>query len=302
MISTLTLIYILFIIGLTFSKNITIHRGVPLTNKEKKQVKDTVESDKESQDSKEEQSSSSPEEQPKQEISEVQPETPTEQPEEEQKDSSSELETQPDTKEPQEKLPDESSPEKTEKQTQPQSPKEDQKSEKPPKQGKKEKHITKKEKKDDVADEKDDFLYIVRLANTDIDGKKQVMHGLTQIKGIGRRLAIILTDKAGVDRTLKMGNLSEKQLTSITEALGSLVDNTPGWMLNHRKDYDSGEDIHLISGDIELKLRDDINKLKMIRSYRGVRHELGLPSRGQRTRANSRRGLAMGVSKKSQQK
>ena len=50
--------------------------------------------------------------------------------------------------------------------------------------------------------------------------------------------------------------------------------------------------------DIELRLRDEINIMKKIRSYRGIRHELGLPARGQRTRANNRKGLSLGVSKK----
>ena len=47
-----------------------------------------------------------------------------------------------------------------------------------------------------------------------------------------------------------------------------------------------------------MRLRDEINILKKIRSYRGIRHERGLPVRGQRTRANSRTGLTLGVSKK----
>ena len=286
---TLTLIYILFIIGLTFSKYISLYRGVPLTNKEKKPVEDTVESEKESQESKEESSSPISKEQPQSEEAEKQPVLADEQSDDNQEESDDAISQQDASEELKPQEPEE-----------PMgiSPSDEKKPAiKPTKQEKKEKPAPKKEK----PEEKDDFLYIVRLANSDIDGKKQVMHGLTQIKGIGRRLAITIADKAGVDRTMKMGNLSEKQLTNITQALESLSSSTPGWMLNHRKDVDSGEDIHLISADIDLRLRDDVNKLKMIRSYRGIRHESGLPCRGQRTRANSRKGLAMGVSRKSQQ-
>ena len=50
--------------------------------------------------------------------------------------------------------------------------------------------------------------------------------------------------------------------------------------------------------DIDMRLRDEINIMKKIRSYRGIRHERGLPARGQRTRANNRKGLSLGVSKK----
>ncbi len=148
-------------------------------------------------------------------------------------------------------------------------------------------------------DEKDtDFNYIVRIANADIDGEKKVAFGLTQIKGLGRRMAALVADTAGIDREIKCGNLTDSQLEKINEVLGNLSKKAPSWMLNHRKDFDTGEDIHLISTEVELRLRDEINLLKMIRSYRGIRHESGLSVRGQRTRANNRKGLALGVSKK----
>lgn len=148
-------------------------------------------------------------------------------------------------------------------------------------------------------DEKDtDFNYIVRIANADIDGEKKVAFGLTQIKGLGRRMATLVADRAGIDREIKCGNLTDSQLEKINEVLGNLSKKAPSWMLNHRKDFDTGEDIHLISTEVELRLRDEINLLKMIRSYRGIRHESGLSVRGQRTRANNRKGLALGVSKK----
>jgi len=69
-------------------------------------------------------------------------------------------------------------------------------------------------------------------------------------------------------------------------------------MLNHRKDIETGEDIHLIGSEIGLRLRDEINIMKKIRSYKGIRHERGLTVRGQRTRGNNRKGLTLGVSKK----
>jgi len=148
-------------------------------------------------------------------------------------------------------------------------------------------------------DEKDtDFNYIVRIANADIEGEKKVTFGLTQIKGLGRRMATLVADTAGIDRKTKCGNLTDSQLEKINEVLGNLSKKAPSWMLNHRKDFDTGEDIHLISTEVELRLRDEINLLKMIRSYRGIRHESGLSVRGQRTRANNRKGLALGVSKK----
>ena len=155
-----------------------------------------------------------------------------------------------------------------------------------------------KEIKTKKTEEKDDFRYIVRIADTDIDGEKQLIHGLTQIKGIGRHLSAFLVDKTGINRHTKVGNLTDQQIEQIKETLSTINEIAPSWMLNHQKDYDTGNNIHLISTQIDLRLRDDINKLKMIRSYRGIRHETGLKARGQRTRANGRKGLSLGVSKK----
>ena len=154
-----------------------------------------------------------------------------------------------------------------------------------------------KEKKD----HKDDFRYIVRIANTDIDGEKTLERGLTSIKGIGMHMSTLVIDYSGLDRNLKMGNLTDKQIEKIQDSLNSITDTAPKWMLNHRKDTEIGENIHFVGSEIEMKLRDEINIMKKIRSYKGIRHERGLTVRGQRTRANNRKGLTLGVSKKSVQ-
>jgi small subunit ribosomal protein S13 len=161
-----------------------------------------------------------------------------------------------------------------------------------------EKKEPKKEKAKKKTDHKEDFRYIVRIANTDLDGEKTVVHGLTGVKGVGMHMSTLVADTAGIDRYVKIGDLSDAQIEKIKETLENLKKKAPGWMLNQRKDYDTGEDIHLISSDIDMRLRDEINIMKKIRSYKGIRHESGLPVRGQRTRAHGRTGLAMGVSRK----
>ena len=145
---------------------------------------------------------------------------------------------------------------------------------------------------------KDDFRYIVRIANTDIDGEKKLVRGLTSIRGIGMHMSALITDETGIDRDIKIGNLTDSQIEKIKEALDVIEESAPAWMLNHRKDYETGEDIHLIGSDIDMRLRDEVNIMKKIRSYKGIRHERGLPARGQRTRANNRSGLTLGVSKR----
>lgn len=69
-------------------------------------------------------------------------------------------------------------------------------------------------------------------------------------------------------------------------------------MLNRQKDLATGENKHLLGQNILLTLREDLNTLKKIRCYRGIRHERGLKVRGQRTKSTGRRGSTIGVSKK----
>ena len=178
----------------------------------------------------------------------------------------------------------------------------DEKPKEPIKEAKKSSKEPKKEEKKgkskDKVDRGPDFKYIVRLSNTDVDGEKTIVYGLTTVKGIGVHMATLIVDEIKIDRSKKIGDLSDEQIEKIQELIDNIRNNAPSWMLNHQKDYDTGEDIHLVGSEIEMRLRDEINIMKKIRSYRGIRHERGLPVRGQRTRANNRTGLTLGVSKK----
>ena len=156
----------------------------------------------------------------------------------------------------------------------------------------------KKEKPQKKEGKSKDFKYIVRISNTDIDGDKNIVYGLKTIKGIGAHMANLIADEAKINKNLKIGDLKDLDIEKLQAIIDKVSESAPTWMLNHRKDYDTGEDIHLVGTEIEMRLRDEINIMKKIRSYRGIRHERGLPVRGQRTRANNRKGLALGVSKK----
>lgn len=148
-------------------------------------------------------------------------------------------------------------------------------------------------------EEKSDFRYIVRIANTDLDGNRSVVTALTGIKGIGTRLAEIVADRAGVPRSEKVGNLSEEKTEEIEGLVEEMSGNVPPWLLNRKKDYDTGEDVHIIGPDLDMVRSNDINRMRMIRCYRGIRHEQGKKVRGQRTRSNGRSGLTVGVRRKS---
>lgn len=143
-----------------------------------------------------------------------------------------------------------------------------------------------------------DFRYIVRLANSDLDGTRATGLALTGVRGVGLRMAEVVCKVAGVNAAEMIGNLPETTVDGIEQVLGQLPQKLPPWMLNHPRDYAAGETHHLVGGDLETARRDDVNLMKMIRSYRGVRHERGQKVRGQRTRSNGRTGMAAGVLKK----
>jgi small subunit ribosomal protein S13 len=166
------------------------------------------------------------------------------------------------------------------------------------KKDKKSKQPTREEEPTKKKEHDENFNYILRIVNTDINGENNIVQGLTQIKGVGRHMATFIADTARVDRKLKFGNLPQSEIEKIKEVLENIDEYAPPWMLNYQKDVYTGENMHLISTDVAIRLRDDINMMKMIRSYRGVRHELGLKVRGQRSSSNGRKGLALGVSKR----
>jgi len=147
----------------------------------------------------------------------------------------------------------------------------------------------------------DDFRYIVRLVNTDLDGNKDIVIALSGIKGVGLRTAEIIARMAGLSRDIKIGDLPEEKTAELEKLVQDYSEKAPHWMVNRQNDLSSGADLHLVGVEIDLTRRDDINMMRMIRCYRGVRHETGQKVRGQRTRANGRSGLTLGVMKRKEQ-
>ncbi|MHB1262715.1 MAG: 30S ribosomal protein S13 [Thermoplasmatota archaeon] len=149
-----------------------------------------------------------------------------------------------------------------------------------------------------TADYGADFRYLVRIVNTDLDGKKPFATALTYVPGVSHRLANVIAKETGIDPKARIGTLKDDQLEKVVEAIEGVQDLVPVWMLNRRKDIESGEDRHMVGSEITIMLREDLNRLKKIRSWRGHRHERKLPTRGQRTKNNGRFGGAVGVQRK----
>ena len=131
---------------------------------------------------------------------------------------------------------------------------------------------------------------------TDIDGSLNVERALRKVKGISFMFSKSVCTATGIDPRKNVGTLSENEI----KTLEGFIKNPqlPAWMQNRRKDPETGETTHLTMAMLDLKKRDDINMLRKMRAYKGIRHELGQPVRGQRTRSSFRTSKSVGVSRK----
>lgn len=142
----------------------------------------------------------------------------------------------------------------------------------------------------------EEFKHMVRIARKDINGNKTIENALADIKGVGKALSRAIGINMGLDLSQKIGYLSDNDVNKIEEKIRDPKSiDIPDWMLNRRNDYETGETGHLIESDLMMTLREDINRMKKTRSYKGRRHEVGLPVRGQRTKSTFRKGSSVGV-------
>lgn len=106
----------------------------------------------------------------------------------------------------------------------------------------------------------------MRIAGVNIPDQERAEIGLTRFFGIGQTQAKKLAKAAKIGLDTRIKDLSRQDLSSLMKAL---------------------EDFK-IEGDLRREIREDIKRLKAIKSYRGLRHLSGLPVRGQRTKSNAR--------------
>lgn len=133
---------------------------------------------------------------------------------------------------------------------------------------------------------------VVRILSKDIEGKMKIYPGLTKIKGISWTLSNAVCKKLNIDKNKKIGSLTEKELEQVSSFLKK--PELPLYIINRRNDFESGEDKHLLGTDLELATEFDIKRLKKIKAYRGLRHQAGLPLRGQRTQSHFRKNRRKG--------
>jgi small subunit ribosomal protein S13 len=144
-----------------------------------------------------------------------------------------------------------------------------------------------------------EFRHIVRILGSDSAGTLKVSYAVTEIKGVSLSLSNAILKKAGINPDLRAGFLTEADVEKIEDVIKDPAKfGLPKWLFNRRKDAESGKDMHLITADLALRTKTDIDEAKEIRSWRGYRHAYGLKVRGQRTKTTGRAGKALGVKKK----
>ena len=139
---------------------------------------------------------------------------------------------------------------------------------------------------------------MLRVCNTNLDGKKKIPFALTGIKGCGRRFAYLVCKRAGIDTNKRAGLMTPAEIEKLVDVLTNPMNyKIPTWFMNRQKDIKDGKDSQLISNAVETRLREDIEALKKMRAHRGLRHYWGLRVRGQHTKTTGRRGRTVGVSR-----
>jgi len=134
---------------------------------------------------------------------------------------------------------------------------------------------------------------IVRILSKDIEGNTKIYSGLTKVKGISWSLANAICESLKIDKNKKIGALTKEEIEKLTKFMEN--PKIPKFLKNRRQDLETGSDKHIIGSNLELTKEFDIKRLKKIRSYRGLRHSVGLPLRGQRTKSHFRKNRSRGV-------
>jgi len=127
---------------------------------------------------------------------------------------------------------------------------------------------------------------LIRVLGKDIRGDKKLFVGFTQIKGVSWAFANAVCKVLELDKDRKIQDLTKPEIEKVENFIKNPM--IPAFLKNRRKDFDDGQDKHIYGEDIKLRREFDIKRLKKIHSYRGIRHNAGLPTRGQRTKSHFR--------------
>ena len=144
----------------------------------------------------------------------------------------------------------------------------------------------------------DDFSYILRIADSDIDGLRPIAIGITSVKGIGMRTSQQICRLAGVDGNTLGGHLSDDEQDRLRNSIDDYATTVPWWLVNRQRDVGTNEDAHIVATEVKMTRADAVARIAGVKAYRGMRHRSGHKVRGQRLRSNGRKGSSLGVERK----
>merc|ERR1711957_127264 len=125
-----------------------------------------------------------------------------------------------------------------------------------------------------------EFTHILRMQNTNVDGKVKVMFALRVIQGIGRRFSNLVCKVANIDLNRRAGELNQAEMDKIADVLAKPLDyGIPKWFLNRQRCIKDGTYSQLISNNCATRLREDLERMKKMRLHRGLRHWWGIKVR-----------------------
>lgn len=134
----------------------------------------------------------------------------------------------------------------------------------------------------------EDLVKLVRILAKDIRGDRKTYHGLCDINGVSWAISNAVCKILKLDKNKRIQDLTQDEIHKIEQFIMS-PQGVPEYMLNRRKDRADGLDKHVYGADLDLQVDFDIKRIKKIKSFKGMRHTLGQPVRGQRTKSHFRR-------------
>jgi small subunit ribosomal protein S13 len=134
----------------------------------------------------------------------------------------------------------------------------------------------------------EDYVKLVRILQKDIRGDKKLYRGICDIRGVSWAFSNAVCTILNLDKNKKIQDLSQEEIKKIESFIENPKD-LPEFLLNRRNDRDEGVNKHIYGADLHLQVDFDIKRLKKIKAYKGVRHTLGQPVRGQRTKSHFRK-------------
>jgi len=141
-------------------------------------------------------------------------------------------------------------------------------------------------------------INIVRLMETNVNGDRPLISAIMSIKGVGPIYGNAVCFAFG-NPMKKVSDLSDAEIDKIEDIIANPQKyRIPSWLFNRRRDPETGDDRHAAVSSLQFTKTMDINRMKKLRSYKGIRHMFGLPVRGQRTRGSFRKGKSVGVRRK----